>query len=214
MLSSQIDHITVTAASLEEGAQYVIDALGIAPQPGGEHPRMGTHNLLMRLGESTYLEVIAPNPDAPAPDRPRWFALDDAESVARPRLATWVARTDDIHTASVAAPEPLGKIEPMSRASLNWLISIPEDGALVLGGAAPALIEWQVAAHPASGMADLGCTLERLELFHPDAERVTRLLRGLGMEGRVHASALPAGSVPFLLAHVRTPRGLCSIGGT
>ena len=45
-------------------------------QVGGEHPRMGTHNLLLRLGDSVFLEVLSPNPDAPPPSRPRWFGLD------------------------------------------------------------------------------------------------------------------------------------------
>ena len=71
MKPCQIDHIAVTAPSLEAGAEYVWEALGVPLQPGGEHERMGTHNLLLRLGESTYLEVTAPNPRAPKHQRPR-----------------------------------------------------------------------------------------------------------------------------------------------
>ena len=53
----EIDHLVVTAPTLESGADFVEQALGVAPGPGGQHPRMGTHNLLLRLGESTFLEV-------------------------------------------------------------------------------------------------------------------------------------------------------------
>jgi hypothetical protein len=66
-----IDHIIVTAPSLEIGAEYVRQILRVAPQVGGKHPRMGTHNLLLRLGNSLFLEVISPDPDAPSPERPR-----------------------------------------------------------------------------------------------------------------------------------------------
>jgi hypothetical protein len=76
MSACSIDHVTVTAPTLAGGAEFVRKALGVAPQAGGEHPRMGTHNLLLKLGDSMFLEVIAPNPNAPAPARPRWFALD------------------------------------------------------------------------------------------------------------------------------------------
>ena len=76
MPPSQIDHLTVTAPSLAAGSAFVQEVLGVAPQAGGEHPRMGTHNLLLRLGDSLFLEVIAANPQVPAPDRPRWFGLD------------------------------------------------------------------------------------------------------------------------------------------
>ena len=70
-----IDHITVTAPTLEAGAAFVVQALGVAPQPGGEHPLMGTHNLLLKLSDTAFLEVIAVNPKATAPQRPRWFEL-------------------------------------------------------------------------------------------------------------------------------------------
>jgi len=120
-----IDHITITAPSLEAGAALVRQCLGVAPQRGGQHPRMGTHNLLLRLGEAMFLEVIAIDPEAPAPSRPRWFALDELAADAQPRLSCWVARTPDIRAAAAAACEPLGHVEPMSRGALNWLITLP-----------------------------------------------------------------------------------------
>jgi hypothetical protein len=60
----RIDHIAVTAPTLEAGAELVRLALGVEPQAGGAHARMGTHNLLLRLGDAVYLEVIAPDPRA------------------------------------------------------------------------------------------------------------------------------------------------------
>ena len=86
----EIDHLVVTAPTLESGADHVWQALGVRPGPGEQHPRMGTHNLLLRLGESQFLEVIAPDPAAARPDRPRWFALDELAPDATPRLAGWV----------------------------------------------------------------------------------------------------------------------------
>ena len=53
-----IDHIVITAPSLETGAEFVMQALGVKPQPGGEHERMGTHNLVLRLDEPTYLMTV------------------------------------------------------------------------------------------------------------------------------------------------------------
>jgi hypothetical protein len=212
MFDCHIDHIAITASSLEDGAEVVVQALGVQPQPGGEHERMGTHNLVLRLGESTYLEVIAPNPKAPKPQRPRWFALDDPNAVARPRLATWIARTTNIREAVAAIPESLGPIESMSRGSLNWLITIPADGKLPLGGVAPALIEWHVPVHPATRMRETGCSLARLELFHPEPPRITALLGSLGLESAVHVSGLSSSDCPCLIAHIKTPTGVRTIG--
>jgi len=47
----------------------------------------------------------------------------------------------------------------MSRGELNWLITIPDNGTLPLGGIAPMLIEWQTRVHPASRLRESGCTL-------------------------------------------------------
>ena len=84
-----LDHITVVAPSLDVGSRFVHQALGIEPGPGRTHPGMGTHNRLLALGEFVYLEVIAPDPDAPPVSRPRWFGLDQVTPATLPRLAAW-----------------------------------------------------------------------------------------------------------------------------
>ncbi len=204
-----IDHITVTAPTLESGAAFVRGVLGVEPQTGGEHPRMGTHNLLLRLGDSLFLEVIAENPEAPAPARPRWFALDTLRADSAPALATWVARTPDIRSTLAGSTEALGSIEPMSRGGLDWLITIPADGTLPLNGVAPALIEWPGGVHPAARLTDHGLSLARLELFNPEPARISRLLLSIGLEGPCPIVVLPSrdGQVTCLAAHINTPRG-------
>jgi len=203
-----IDHITITAPTLEVGAEFVRQALGVTPQVGGEHPRMGTHNLLLRLGDSLFLEVISPNPQTPVPTRPRWFALDTLHPNSAPALSTWVARTPDIRATAFACSEALGNIEPMSRGTLNWLITIPTDGALPLSGIAPALIEWQAKAHPAAKLQDCGLSLAKLELFHPEPERISRLLLSIGLEGPLAVSQSSGERTAYLVAHINTPQGL------
>jgi hypothetical protein len=205
MSACSIDHITVTAPTLAAGAEFVRKALGVVPQAGGEHPRMGTHNLLLKLGDTLFLEVIAPNPNAPAPGRPRWFALDRLGPDSPPSLSNWVARTDDIHASVSACSEALGNIEAMSRGSLDWLITIPADGALPLHGIAPALIQWSAPTHPAAGLEDRGLSLVKLELFHPEPERIARLLRSIDLVAPLTVSA---GQAPHLVAHINTPQGL------
>jgi len=202
-----LDHIAITAFSLEAGAAFVADALGVAPRAGGEHPRMATHNQLLRLGDATYLEVIAPNPAAPAPGRPRWFGLDALGPRSAPALSTWVVRSTDIQASTAAASEPLGQIEPMSRGALDWRITIPADGSVPLDGAAPALIEWHADAHPASRMEDRGCALALLEILHPDPDRVSRLLSSLALDAPVSVRRSEPGAAARLIAHIDTPRG-------
>jgi len=205
--AAAIDHITVTAPTLQAGAAFVERALGVAMRPGGAHPRMGTHNLLLRLGDALFLEVIAIDPAAAAPARPRWFALDERST--EPRLSNWVARVDGIRARAGALPEALGDVEPMTRGALDWLITIPRDGSLPLGGAAPALIEWNAAEHPAARMPASGCTLAAFELHHPEPARLAGLLAALALDDarlRIVAGA------PRLLAQIDTPHGRRTLG--
>jgi hypothetical protein len=201
---SRIDHLIVTAPSLEEGVEHVRHALGVEMQKGGEHALMGTHNFLLRLGQRLYLEVIAANPAAPRPGRPRWFQLDEPDSVRAPRLAAWVASTDDIRAAAAASPVPLGRVEGLSRGNFEWLMTVPDDGKLRLDGLAPTLIQWRSKAHPAETLKDLGCSLIRFEGLHPRPEKVDGMLKSIGFEGEFPLSKSEA---PRLVAHIATPAG-------
>ena len=208
----ELDHLVVTASALAAGVAWVESILGVAPQTGGEHQRMATHNALLRLGDSTYLEVIAPNPAALRPDETRWFELDRLSADQLPRLATWVARTDDIGATTTACHGEFGDIAPMSRGSLNWLITIPAQGALLSGGVVPMLIEWRIAKHPAAALEDKGCVLKQLDLFHPNLDTVAKILDCLEIRPEVGIHKLATGIQPYLVAHIETPQGLRSIG--
>ncbi len=209
---TELDHITVAAHTLEQAVAHVHAALGIEMPYGGAHPRMGTHNHLLRLGDAVFLEVIAVDPSAPAPPRPRWFQLDDpalqAELRIAPRLLTWVVRTTHIAETFLASSQPLGAIEPMQRGDLRWLLTFPNDGTLVDDGMMPSVIQWPQGAHPASRMRDLGCTLERLEAVHPDPAAYRRNLASIGADRHLEIHTAPPGSRPHLIAYIRTPNGV------
>jgi len=206
MLRSHIDHLVVTAPSLDIGVEYVRKALGVSPQPGGQHVRMGTHNCLLKLGEALFLEVISVDPAVPPPPRPRWFQMDEEESIQVPRLATWVVRTTDISAALAASPVVSGYAMPMSRGDFSWIISLPRNGSLPLQGIAPTIIQWQ-GPHPASRLQDSGCSLVRLEGFHARADKVRTMLDAIGFQGAFSVSALRLGASAQLIAHIQTPAG-------
>jgi hypothetical protein len=186
MPSCELDHIAIGAATLEEGVRFIRDRLGVTIPPGGKHPLMGTHNHLMRLGASSFLEVIAIDPAAPAPSRPRWFGLDDPAQQARlrdsPRLVSWVLRTDDIERAAGGCAVPLGDVLRVTRGDLSWRLTVPADGNTPDGGTIPHLIQWDGGVRPWETMADLGCSLESLTLRCPDPVEFRGVLQSLGAD--------------------------------
>lgn len=207
-----LDHIVVTAPELNAGVRAVEAELGVSLTPGGNHPRMGTHNCLLRLSEATYLEVIAADPEAPQPAWPRWFGLDRLAADAAPALAGWVARCSDIRAAQAVCADTVGRIQPMTRAQLAWQITLRADGALPLGGAGPTLIEWETAIHPAAALPDVGCRLAQLAVYHPDPERVYGLFTALDLQAR--PSVYWSGEAPpYLVATLDTPMGRRTLQG-
>ncbi|GGH46441.1 VOC family protein [Frigidibacter albus] len=169
----ELDHLAVTAPSLEEGVAAIESALGVALAPGGRHAHMGTWNRLLSLGPGLYLEVIAPDPAAPRPAWPRWFGLDTRASV---RLTNWVARTGDLEAALATAPAGAGAAVDLDRADLRWRMGIPASGLLPYDDCFPALIQWQSGGHPSERLPDAGCRLRRLVIGHPQAAEMSGLL--------------------------------------
>jgi hypothetical protein len=98
-VASRVDHLVIAAETLPQGIAWCENTLFVAPVMGGEHPLMGTHNALLRIGSPAfpraYLEIIAINPAVPDPKRKRWFDLDDPalRNAIRqqPRLVHFVA---------------------------------------------------------------------------------------------------------------------------
>ena len=207
----ELDHLVIAASSLETGVSYVEEMLGVRVPEGGKHPLMGTHNCLMQIGGGAFLELIAIDPDAPVPSRPRWFNLDDvrvqARIAERPRLHTWVVRTDNISDAVNASPVSPGQIEEGRRGDRVWNITIPADGSMPEDGLFPTLIEWPDFSGPASGMADQGCLLEALKVFHRDPERLTAALTEFGAEQLVEIGQSYENNPPGLVAVIESPKG-------
>ena len=124
-----LDHLAVSAGALAEGVAHVEDALGVRLSTGGQHPAMGTHNRLLRLGD-VYLEVIAIDPFATPPGRPRWFDLNNF--TGPPRLTNWIARCADLDAALALAPPGSGTPMALARGDLAWRMAVPDDGRLPL----------------------------------------------------------------------------------
>jgi hypothetical protein len=206
-MACAIDHLVVTARTLQTGTEYIEELLGVELDRGGEHERMGTHNRLLKLGAALYLEVIAINPSAPPPARPRWFDLDAVSGDDPPHLRTWVLRTDDIDASLPHTGVPLGAIERMTRGELSWRITIAADGSLPFQGVMPSLIQWDAQQHPASRLRDRGCSLVALEGRHVDAHRIRRALFALDVDGPVTIIGTSANERPRLTATIGTPAG-------
>lgn len=203
-LLQKIDHLVFATRDLAGTVTGLERQLGVRATPGGQHPGRGTRNFLMSLGPAVYLEIIGPDPDQPAPASPRSFGID---ALTEPRLVTWAAHDSDLPRVLRDAAShgvSLGPIDKGSRQRpdgvlLKWQYTSPR--TVIADGIVPFFIDWGASEHPARTAAQ-GATLISLRAEHPDAERVQRLLNGLGLE-----LSVTRGPRPALIATIDSPRG-------
>lgn len=203
-----IDHLIYVTLDLEEGIQTLYELLGIRATYGGMHPDFGTCNALISLGEDSYLEIMAPDPQSSRSVRPRPFGIDTLQG---PRLASWAVKASQLDPFVAEARRkgiPLGEVIEMHRELpsgqiLAWKVT--DLLASVADGIVPLFIDWGNSPHPALSAAP-GARLLRLRATHPDAERVGGMLRTLGL-------SLPVtwGRHPALIATLDSPKGIVEL---
>jgi hypothetical protein len=188
-----VDHLVYATPDLDLGMAEIEAITGIAPTPGGQHSGRGTRNALIALGDA-YLEIVAPDPDQPPPERPRWLGVDSAENS---RITTWAVRSSHLPALRRRALEhdvPLGEVRAASRrrgdgVTLSW--SLTEPDPLVADGVIPFFIDWGDSPHPSQAAAR-GATLLDLRVEHPDPETIRRMLRALDLDVLVGTADVPA----------------------
>lgn len=215
-MNGEFDHLVVAALTLEEGVAWCEATLGIAPTAGGKHPLMGTHNRVISIASQAmpraYLEIIAIDPEAAHPGRTRWFDLDSkllqSLIAGGPRLIHWVLGCNDIderctrlRAAGVDRGEVLDAQRQTEHGLLRWRISVRADGARLLDGAMPTLIQWGE-VHPTLALPDVGVRLEGLEVAGLPA----------AVSGECEASGVAfSKGVPSLNARLSTPLGIVQL---
>lgn len=200
---AEIDHIVIGARTLEDGARYVEDLLGVKPVKGGAHPGFGTHNMLLGMGANCYIEVIAADPAQPDPSHPRPFDLDEASLKtaleAEPRLIAYVASTPALDAVVARlGPAQAGEVREMSRGNLTWRMAFPPQRQ-DMDNLIPPLIQWN-GERAAKHLRDSGWRLATLEGEHPDAAALRKALVDRGLADAVKVRQSPH---PRLIVHLR-----------
>ena len=211
-VATTLDHLVLGTSDLAKGAVWLERFFGVELSAVGSHARMGTHNRLLSLGPSCYLELIAINDAGEAPFMKRWFGLDMPdvrERIAtKPRLLGWVARTTEIDVLSEKTGGLLGGVHVMARDDFRWRITIPDDGYPIEAGLIPTLIQWDSPTHPCERLPDLGCRFEWMEAAHPNPAKVAYLLGELGVVNAMKVTPTPPYSGMTMCAYIRTPGGV------
>ena len=206
--AAHVDHLILGARDLDEGIRLFEERTGVRPKVGGEHPGRGTRNALVSLGTSLYIEILAPQVNAP-----------DSGTVAELRQRTdlspygWAVFVPDVEAARRRLSDAgfgLSEIFPGSRARpdgrlLEWKtfeIEKPPIAGL------PFFIRWgDGTTHPSQDSPG-GCRLERLRAVTPDLDGVRRVFSAIALDVTAEK-----GTRPGLDIVLRCPKGTVELRG-
>ena len=165
----KLDHIVFAASTLEEGTSFIENKLQIKLGDIGYHIDMGTHNRVVKISESVYLEVISIDPNSVTTKYQRWFNLDcpklQSQLKKSPQVIGYVIESDNKNILKYY--EPFFKA---SRGEYEWKFSMPSTKSNNLvdqsyqKGIMPSLINW-VSGKPINNMKNNHLDLQKLEII-------------------------------------------------
>lgn len=187
----KIDHIVYAVNNLEEGSNHIQSLLGCEVVQGGKHLNNGTHNALVNLGDSIYLEIIAVDLDNKNISAPRWMGID---RIVQPSVTRWAIKSNnlDLDLASLERYNPAlassfeGSRKKQDGSMLNWRMALPlPDPAIEI---APFLVDWKDSIHPTVSLPQ-ECTLKAIEFYDPKPDGLQTLFSDLTINHQVMHSS-------------------------
>lgn len=154
-----LDHIIAGVSNLEEGIAYFAKISGCNAAIGGSHPGWGTRNALLDLGQNSYLELLAPDPEQP---ELRWHK--EIATLAEPKIVGWAVRRGDLdQLAALLSERDVAFTGPTEGSRvrqdggiLRWRTIMLSDDRK---GNLPFFIDWDASSPHPSADAPKGCVL-------------------------------------------------------
>lgn len=202
MTGNSIDHIIWACPDLESGIDQFEEMSGVRAVAGGKHPKLGTHNALMHLGNRSYLEIVAPDPDH---DGGPWSR--SLQQLTKPILLHWVIARSKLGDYTKGLSGLIGSDNEVSSIArhhptlgeLSWeILLLPQHdyGCLV-----PFLIDWGDSTHPTE-LLEQQCTLRNVRISTPDLPNMMKVASWLGIDAEFAEA-----SKPKLEFQIDTPKG-------
>lgn len=165
----------------------------------------------MNLSDECYLEIIAIDPDNHDVQQDRWMGIDLLES---PKLIRWAIKSDNLQNDQTILRKynsEMGEIQPGSRQTasgelLQWELIIPLSTPEV--EVIPFVLDWsQSEMHPTEVLESTPFKLNKIQLTHPEPEKISQFLNELDVEAElvkgiaptIHAQLQGANGIPIII---------------
>jgi len=189
-----IDHIVYAVPDFDKAIEDLEEKLGVRPVTGGKHLLHGTKNALVNLGNTCYLEILAPDSENKEFKGERWMGVD---LITESKFTRWAIKSIQIEKESEILrkyEQNRGQISGGERKtpegeSLSWKMTLPFSRPEV--DIIPFITDWSSSAFHPTEKLNVCCQLYGLELFHPDSEHVQLVLNQLNVDIEVKYASTP-----------------------
>jgi len=170
--SRDLDHLVYCVMDLEDAILEIFKKTGIRAAEGGRHLNQGTKNALIKLGEQSYLELLAIDSENKNITRSRWMGID---LIRAPKITRWAIHSQNLEEDSAVlkrCDDRMGEIiigarEKESGSSLRWKMTKPLSTPEV--ELIPFMIDWSLSeSHPSNDLQQQ-CRLVSLS-FHDNLD--------------------------------------------
>ena len=184
MLDSKIDHIVYCVPDLKSGIESIQKMTGAKVYPGGKHLNQGTHNAIVRIGEKSYLEIIAKDVENTTLKGARWMGVDYVTD--QPRITRWAVQAE-VNTSNLNILRQFDRLlgQPLSGSrlkpdgkKLEWEMSMPMPEPMI--NSCPFLIDWGHRIHPVDELP-MECALLDIQLQSTNPQNLKAVLSELGI---------------------------------
>ena len=219
----RIDHLVFgVPGSLGSAMDAFEELTGVKPVVGGKHPKLGTENALVAIGNGAYFELLCRDPEqsleGPEVDAGQrlWMGMESLQGMESTML-TWATDRGGAIAEAVSAAQDQGydpgDVTDFARkkadgSTLRWSLAYRHYTREHMGpgrGIVPFLIDWKGHQTPAAA-APRGCELVELRAEATDVVATARHLRAVGIDPS--DLKLQLGKKDRLIATLRTPKGL------
>ncbi len=182
----RLDHIILGGPDLIQLNINFAARAGVEPRLGGQHKQLGTHNALVSIGSTSYLELIAPDPTLHIKGGVQVLGIG---RLAAPTVVGWALATDDIEAwqkilrgkgfkvSQVLKGQRLAPDGQLFKYKTLFFDDPNPENAMAL---VPFIIQWE-GAHPTHALPP-GCELAHWSAQGRGADKYGNLFAALEME--------------------------------
>ncbi len=211
-----LDHIVVGIYDLDAGIAELKALTGQQAIRSGRHPKLGTETAVLRLGDDSFLELIAPQPDAEVTGDNQDLVVGYKELLSEHKTLTpflWSIGTNDLRWLRRQITGTGFEMTPVIENSRE----LPDGSALAYLGASvavgrpgfPFFVQWQAPSVAALAPAGAACTIYKWRVWTPNDVALQRLAEVLAVQVDVGEASTQA-----LRAVLRCDGRTVVLGGT